>query len=60
VPETFLEDLKDVVKGFPGDFELLLCVGERKLLLGTEYRVSADTACRAELSALPGASVLAA
>jgi DNA polymerase-3 subunit alpha len=60
VPESFLEELKEVVKGFPGEYELLLNVGERSLLLGPEYRVSADTACRAELSALPGASVMAA
>ncbi len=60
VPESFLEELQEVVKGFPGEFELLLRVGDRRLLLGPEYRVSADTACRAELSALPGASVLAA
>ena len=60
VPESFLEELQEVVKGFPGEFELVLRVGDRRLLLGPEYRVSADTACRAELSALPGASVLAA
>jgi DNA polymerase-3 subunit alpha len=60
VPESFLEELKEVVKGFPGEYELLLNVGERSLLLGPDYRVSADRACRAELSALPGASVLAA
>ena len=59
-PRSFLEELKEVVKGFPGDYELVLRVGDRSLLLGPEYRVSADTACRAELSALPGASVLAA
>ena len=60
VPEAFLEDLKEVVRGFPGDHELMLCVGRRRLLLGPDYRVSADTACRAELGALPGASVAAA
>ncbi len=60
VPESFLEELKDVVKGFPGEYELMLNVGKRSLLLGPEYRVSADRACRAELSALPGASVMAA
>jgi DNA polymerase-3 subunit alpha len=60
VPESFLDDLKDLLRGFPGDYEVVLRVGHRRLLLGPEYRVSADTACRAELSALPGASVLAA
>ena len=60
VPESFLADLKELLKGFPGDHEVVLRVGQRSLLLGPEYRVSADTACRAELSALPGASVVAA
>ena len=60
VPEGFLEDLKEVVRGFPGDHELMLRVGRRRLLLGPDYRGSADTACRAELGALPGASVAAA
>jgi DNA polymerase III subunit alpha len=58
-PETFLDELKDVVRGFPGEWELMLQVGERRLVLGPDYRVSADSACRAELSALPGASVAA-
>ena len=60
MPESFLDELKEVVKGFPGEFELELSVGRRTLLLGPDYRVSGDTACRAELSALPGASVPAA
>ena len=60
VPEGFLEDLKEVVRGFPGDHELMLRVGRRRLLLGPDYRVSAEPACRAELGALPGASVAAA
>jgi hypothetical protein len=40
----------------PGDHELLLAVGERRLLLGTDYHVSADSACRAELANLQGAA----
>ena len=52
VPESFLEELKEVVSNFPGDHELLLAVGERRLCLGPDYRVSADSACRAELGAL--------
>jgi DNA polymerase III subunit alpha len=54
VPETFLEDLREVVSHHRGDHELLLCVGERRLLLGPDWRVSADGACRAELAALTG------
>ena len=60
VPEGFLEDLKEVVGHHPGDHELLLAVGERRLLLGPDWRVSADGACRAELAGLTGASRLVA
>src|SRR3954453_3417654 len=60
VPESFLEELKEVVKSFPGDHELQLAVGQRRLCLGPDYRVSADSACRAELGALHGAARLVA
>ncbi len=59
VPESFLDDLKDVVGHHPGDHELLLAVGARRLLLGPGFRVSADTACRAELCGLQGAARVA-
>ena len=58
VPDSFLDDLKDVVRSFPGDHELLLQVGARSLLLGPEYRVSPSGPCRADLEALPGAAEL--
>jgi DNA polymerase III subunit alpha len=54
VPAGFLEDLKEVVGHHPGKHELLLRVGERRLLLGPEYRVSASSACQSELSGLQG------
>jgi DNA polymerase-3 subunit alpha len=54
VPEAFLEDLREVVSHHRGDYELLLSVGERQLLLGPDWRVSADGACRAELAGLTG------
>ena len=54
VPETFLDDLREVVSHHRGDHELLLAVGERQLLLGPDWRVSADGACRAELAGLTG------
>jgi DNA polymerase-3 subunit alpha len=57
VSESFLDDLKDVVRSFPGQHELMLAVGPRRLLLGPDYRVSADSACRAELGALQGAAL---
>jgi DNA polymerase-3 subunit alpha len=60
VSEGFLEDLKDVVSHHPGDHELLLAVGERRLLLGPDWRVSATGACQAELAGLTGASRLVA
>jgi DNA polymerase-3 subunit alpha len=60
VPESFLEDLREVVSHHRGDHELMLEVGERRLLLGPDWRVSADGACRAELAGLTGASRLVA
>jgi DNA polymerase-3 subunit alpha len=60
VPTTFLEELMDVVRGHPGDHELMLLVGERRLLLGPDYRVDASSACRGELAALPGTPRIAA
>jgi DNA polymerase III subunit alpha len=54
VSETFLEDLREVVSHHSGDHELLLEVGDRQLLLGPDWRVSADGACRAELAGLTG------
>ncbi|MGH2802408.1 MAG: OB-fold nucleic acid binding domain-containing protein, partial [Thermoleophilaceae bacterium] len=54
VPEGFLEDLKEVVGHHPGEQELLLAVGERRLVLGPEFRVSGSSACRSELSGLHG------
>ncbi len=58
VPDSFLEELKEVVGHHRGDHEILLAVGERRLLLGNDWRVSADSACRAELSGLTGAARL--
>ena len=59
VQDSFLEDLKEVVGHHPGEHELLLEVGPRRLLLGSDFRVSADTACRAELGGLQGAARVA-
>jgi DNA polymerase III subunit alpha len=56
VPGSFLDELKEVVGHHPGQHELMLAVGERRLLLGRDYRVSADSACRSELGALHGAA----
>ncbi|HEV2874825.1 MAG TPA: DNA polymerase III subunit alpha [Thermoleophilaceae bacterium] len=56
VPAGFLEDLKEVVGHHPGEHELLLAVGPRRLVLGPEFRVSASSACCSELSGLQGAA----
>jgi DNA polymerase III subunit alpha len=56
VPAGFLEELKEVVGHHPGEHELLLAVGQRRLVLGPEFRVSASSACRSELSGLQGAA----
>jgi hypothetical protein len=60
VADSFLDELKDVVAHFPGEHEVALQIGERTLVLGPEYRVSASGACRADLAALPGTTALAA
>jgi len=60
VAETFIDELKDVVSHFPGERELALQIGERTLVLGPDYRVSASSACQADLAALPGTTALAA
>jgi DNA polymerase-3 subunit alpha len=59
VPDSFLQELKEVVGHHPGDHEVLLAVGDRRLLLGPDFRVSADSACRAELGGLQGAALTA-
>jgi DNA polymerase-3 subunit alpha len=55
---AFLEDLKHVVCGARGDYELWLKVGQRTLVLGEEFRVSPN--CRHELAELAGVVALAA
>ena len=56
VPDSFLEELKEVVGHHAGDHELLLAVGPRRVLLGPDFRVSGDSACRSELGQLHGAA----
>jgi DNA polymerase-3 subunit alpha len=59
VSEHFLEELKDVVHHNRGDHELMLRIGDRSLLLGPDYKVSATSDCRAELAALTGVRIAA-
>ncbi|HEX2070421.1 MAG TPA: DNA polymerase III subunit alpha [Thermoleophilaceae bacterium] len=60
VPESLLDELKQVVEIFPGEHQVLLRVGQRSLKLGDDFRIKAeDSACLAELGALPGVSMAA-
>jgi DNA polymerase-3 subunit alpha len=54
VPETFLDDLKELCRNNPGEHELELVVGRRTLRLGEAYRVASTGSCLAELDQLPG------
>jgi DNA polymerase-3 subunit alpha len=56
-PATFLEELMHVVRTFPGRDELQLQIGERTLVLGEQFRISAPQA-RHELVQLPGVGTL--
>jgi DNA polymerase III subunit alpha len=57
VSASFLEELKDLVAHHRGDHELELRVGERRLVLGEDYRVS-PSKFRADLGALSGVAQL--
>ncbi len=57
MPETFLDDLKDLCRNNPGEHELELVVGRRRLILGDGYRVSPSGSCLAELGQLPGTAL---
>jgi len=57
VPVAFLDDLKEVVSHFPGRHELVLCIGERTLVLGPGFCVSDSSAFRADLTSLAGGGV---
>ena len=59
VPAAFLDELTDVVRKYPGEHEVMLCVGERRLVLGKEYRVSGSVECQNELASLPGCALAA-
>jgi len=60
VPDSFLDELRDICRDNPGDHELCLVVGRRSLLLGEGYRVAASGSCFAELEQLPGTARRAA
>jgi DNA polymerase-3 subunit alpha len=60
VPASFLDDLREAVRHHPGDHELVLAVGERRLKLGPDFAVSGSPPCKVELGGLQGAARLAA
>ncbi len=60
---TALTELKELLVGFPGDcdvvIELSTSVGDRRLRLGHEFRVTRSAGLHAELDALLGDAILA-
>ena len=54
IDSNWLEELKELVRHNKGDHELVICVGERCLVLGEQFRVSPGRFC-SELDELPGA-----
>jgi DNA polymerase-3 subunit alpha len=59
VADSFLDELREVVQSFPGDHEVRLEVGPRRLVLGSEWRVCGSTACRSNLASLAGGELVA-
>ena len=58
VPESFLEELKEVVGNHPGEHELVLAVGGRRLVLGTTGACPRTARAGPSWIALPGAARL--
>jgi DNA polymerase-3 subunit alpha len=63
LPATILGELKELLAGFPGEvdvvIELATSVGQRRLRLGSEYRVTRSIALHAELDFLLGEAMVA-
>jgi DNA polymerase III subunit alpha len=58
VVASWLEELKELVQSFPGDNDVTVLIGERRLVLGPDYRVADTSACRAQLAELAGAGAV--
>jgi DNA polymerase-3 subunit alpha len=60
---SVLGDLRELLSGFPGESEVVIelrtSVGERRLKLGTQFRVTRTAGLHAELDSLLGAAILA-
>jgi hypothetical protein len=59
LPVHFVQDLKDLVHHHRGEYELMLRIGERSLLLGPDFRVADSASFRSELEELTGARIAA-
>jgi DNA polymerase-3 subunit alpha len=59
LPDHFVHDLKDLVHHHRGEYELMLRVGDRSLLLGPDFRVADTPSFRAEFEELTGVQVAA-
>ena len=63
LPAGVLGELKDVLVGFPGEcdvvVELLMSAGNRRLRLGSDYKVDRCAGLHAELDALLGRAIIA-
>jgi DNA polymerase-3 subunit alpha len=62
LPATVLGDLKELLAGFPGESEVVVelrtSVGQRRLKLGHEFRVTRGAGLNAELVSLLGAALV--
>ncbi len=63
LPATVLEDLKELLQGFPGESEVVIelstASGRRRLKLGAEFRVTPGAGLHAELDGLLGQAIVA-
>jgi DNA polymerase-3 subunit alpha len=59
LPVHFIQDLKDLVHHHRGEYELMVRIGARSLLLGPDYRVADSASFRSELEELTGVRVAA-
>ena len=63
LPASVLGELRELLTGFPGESEVVIelrtSVGERRLKLGTQFRVERNASLHAELDQLLGAAILA-
>ncbi|MEA2159047.1 MAG: polymerase subunit alpha, partial [Solirubrobacteraceae bacterium] len=63
LPASILGELKELLAGFPGECDVLVelrtSVGERRLRLGSDFRVARSAGLHAELESLLGAALIA-